>query len=626
MKKIFFIILIVSLLNIFINNVSSNSYAIENILHNSIDLNTMVISELFPNTDEKKSEIFVNYYEIKNLNKPQKPLYLLDNDTYNYVIISKSELYTIISATDFFSWKNTVGYNIRIVNVTDSEITSQPGIDLAEHIRNFLRYNYINWGIEYLLLVGDYATIPMRYCYPNPSNHINTAGIPGGNGGEVPTDYYYADLSSSDADSWDFDGDGYMGEYGEDKPDFLPEIYVGRIPVNDPMKILYTLEKTMIFEQDTNDWKKHALHGGAFFYFTKELGDGYPSMDGATSLAYIENDFMNEWTISHYSEQEGLEKSIYNWNPLNEEDFINDWRNGQYSIVSWNAHGWSHLAARKVWSSDNGNNIAEANEVEWPTLISTSSNLDDDYPSIVTAISCYVGYPEPNSWGNLGIDLLTKPSYGAAVGVISSARTPYGNFDWPSDPGGSDSIIYEFNRYLINNSEKVGEAFFDSKYFCNFNYNWGGWVEYNDLYTFNLYGDPSLSLYGINLVGKPAKPSKPIGLETGKIGENYAYTSSTIDPNNDKIFYMFDWGDTTSGWLGPYESGIICEANHTWTEKGSYEIKVIAKDINGLVSDWSDPIEVSMPKSKSYLGNMLQLFFKRIFQNFPFFEKILKLY
>ena len=80
------------------------------------------------------------------------------------------------------------------------------------------------------------------------------------------------------------------------------------------------------------------------------------------------------------------------------------------------------------------------------------------------------------------------------------------------------------------------------------------------------------------------------------------------------IFYMFDWGDTSSGWLGPYESGIICEAIHTWTEKGSYEIKVKAKDINGLVSDWSDPLEVSMPKSKSYSNNMLQLFFERLFE------------
>jgi len=532
-----------------------------------------------------------------------------------------SDLYNTITSSSFISWKNMVGYNIRIVNITDSEITSQPGQDLAEQIRNFLREYYIEWSIEYVLIVGDYETVPMRYCYPDPSNHQNTAGTPGGAGGEIPTDYYYADLSDSDADSWDFDGDGYYGEYVQDKPDFLPEVYVGRIPINDPSRILYTLEKTVAFEQDTGDWKQHALHASAFFYFTDELGSGVPAMDGATCCAYIENDFMNGWTVSRYSEQAGLEKSIYPWNPLSEAAFTSDWRTGQYSIVNWGAHGWSDLIARKVWSWDDGDGIPEANEIDWPTLLSTSSSLDDDYLSIVTAISCYVGYPESNSWGNMGIDLLTKPSYGASVGVISSARTPYGTSDWPSNPGASYSIIYEFNRLLINNSEKVGEAFFNSKYYCNVNYNWYGWVEYNDLYTFNLYGDPSLTREGINIEGKPNKPSTPVGPPSGKIGEEYTYSSSTTDPDNDQIYYRFDWGDgTDSGWLGPYESGEVCEASHIWTVKGNFEIKVRAKDTNDLVSDWSDPLSVTMPRNKA-----INRPFLNFLQSHPYLFTILRL-
>ena len=132
----------------------------------------------------------------------------------------------------------------------------------------------------------------------------------------------------------------------------------------------------------------------------------------------------------------------------------------------------------------------------WPTMLSLSSNLDDDCPSIVTSISCYVGYPEPNNWGNLAIDLLTLPGYGASVGVISSARTPYGSLNWPTDLGGSDSIIYEFNNNLINRSQTVGEAFYRSKFFCNLHYAWTSTEEYLDLYTFNLFGDPSLTLEG----------------------------------------------------------------------------------------------------------------------------------
>jgi hypothetical protein len=549
--------------------------------------------------DEKAEKLFVNYNEIKHLYKPNNNQFISNEDTYNYVIITINDLYDTITSSSFVPWKESIGYDMKIVRITDPEITSQSGIDLGEKIRNFLREYYIEWGIEYVLIVGDYETIPMRYCYPDPTNHVNSAGTPGGPGGDVPTDYYYADLSSPDSESWDFDGDGYHGEYGHDKPDFLPEVYVGRIPINDKSRISYTLEKSVAFEQDTGDWKYNALHPAAFFYFTDELGVGEPAMDGATCCAYIENDFMSNWTVSRYSEQEGLEKSIYPWDPLSETAFANDWRTGKYAIVNWGAHGWSDLIARKVWSWDNGNGIPDANEIAWPTMLSTSSNLDDDYPSIVTSISCYVGYPEPNGWGNMGIDLLTKPSYGTSVGVISSARTPYGTSNWPTNPGASYSIIYEFNKYLINHSEKVGEAFFNSKYFCNINFNWYGWVEYNDLYTFNLYGDPSLDIKGIDIGGKPDKPLIPDGPLSGKKGENYTYSSSTTDPDDDQIYYMFDWGDgIDSGWLGPYNSGETCEESHTWGKEGNYEIKVRAKDTKELISEWSEPLEITIPRNR----------------------------
>ncbi len=52
-------------------------------------------------------------------------------------------------------------------------------------------------------------------------------------------------------------------------------------------------------------------------------------------------------------------------------------------------------------------------------------------------------------------------------------------------------------------------------------------------------------------------------------------------------------------WLLPGgESGEIYEVNHTWDEKGEYEIRVKAKDEHGAESEWSDPLPVSMPRNK----------------------------
>ena len=447
--------------------------------------------------DERASRLFVNYQQVKELYRPTglEPNALLQ--THDYVIITTSDLLSAIASSNFLDWKTSLGYKVRIVLTTDTEITNQPGIDLAEQIRNFLRSYYIPWGIEYVLLVGDYATVPMRYCYPDSSNHANGAGDPSAWpwSGDVPTDYYYADLSDPDATSWDSDGDGFLGEYGQDSPDLLAEVYVGRIPTNNTDRITYTCNKLVAFEQDTGAWKGNALHAGAIAYFANEDHSGRELKDLAVYLDSIETQIMTGWTISHYSEQDGLAPSAYAWNALSEPAFIGDWRDGQYGVVNWGAHGWSNRVARKIWSWDDGDGVPESHEMSHPNLISIYSDLDDDYPSIVYALSCMVGYPEPNAWGNLGIDLLTKPGFGSSVGTLSGTRVVWVSL------GGGELRCYHFNHFLIDGPsgpERVGDALYNSKFYCNQNYSWDHYSEYWNAFGYNLYGDPALVRVGIS--------------------------------------------------------------------------------------------------------------------------------
>jgi hypothetical protein len=295
-----------------------------------------------------------------------------------------------------------------------------------------------------------------------------------------------------------------------------------------------------------------------------------------------------------------LETSIYNWPALNEDAFISDWRDNKYSIVNWQGHGWTNRVAHCIWSSDDGDGIPESSEITWPNFIRVNSDLDDDYPSIVTAVSCYVGCPEIYGTKNLGIDLLTNPLFGASVGVVASARSPYGSYDWsPSNPGGSDSIIYEFNKNMIINHERVGDAIYNSKFYCNTNFGWNSFYEYIDVYTFNLYGEPSLVLQGIDVEGKPEKPILS-GPASGKPNKEYTYSATGNDPNNDNIYFNFNWDDgTNSDWLGPFESGEECSASHTWSKQSKYEVRARVKDENGFISEWSNPLTVSIPRSKS---------------------------
>ena len=101
----------------------------------------------------------------------------------------------------------------------------------------------------------------------------------------------------------------------------------------------------------------------------------------------------------------------------------------------------------------------------------------------------------------------------------------------------------------------------------------------------------------------PDKPDRPSGEMNGRVGKSYTYYSRTTDPDDDKVYYMFDWGDgTTSGWIGPFTSGSTVSASHVWTTWGTYDVRVKAKDVHGAESSWSDPLPVSMPKSKCLLS------------------------
>jgi hypothetical protein len=83
----------------------------------------------------------------------------------------------------------------------------------------------------------------------------------------------------------------------------------------------------------------------------------------------------------------------------------------------------------------------------------------------------------------------------------------------------------------------------------------------------------------------------------GAIGKPVVYTVSTTDPEDGSLWYYCEWGDgTSSGWVGPFPSGVDQDLNHTWTEKGTYTIRCKAKDSSGAESAWAE-LPVRMPFS-----------------------------
>lgn len=121
----------------------------------------------------------------------------------------------------------------------------------------------------------------------------------------------------------------------------------------------------------------------------------------------------------------------------------------------------------------------------------------------------------------------------------------------------------------------------------------------------------------------PDKPSKPTGEVKGKIGQTYEYSTRATDPDNDQVWYNWSWGDGTySGWLGPYDSNVWATAEKSWTKKGDYSIKVKAKDTSDAEGPWSDPLPITMPKSRSWhIMSLLSQFLQNLLM---FLQNLLK--
>jgi hypothetical protein len=122
---------------------------------------------------------------------------------------------------------------------------------------------------------------------------------------------------------------------------------------------------------------------------------------------------------------------------------------------------------------------------------------------------------------------------------------------------------------------------------------------------------------------EPKQPSRPNGPASGKVLTQLTYSTSTTDPDNDQVFYWFDWGDgLNSGWVGPYNSGQSASASHSWAVSGNYDVKVKAKDVNDLESPYSDTLSISIPRAKSFNNFNIFGILYRLTELFPLLKLI----
>jgi hypothetical protein len=286
------------------------------------------IEEIKDLVDHAGEEILTFYKKIKEFQANVK-----NSEGYDYLIVTNERLknyrgeYDLLTLKDFLERDKEL--KVKIVTVEDS-IKEVPGRDDAEKLRNFLREEYLNHGIKYVLLAGDSdrrrEVIPVRMLY---------AEVNGYYGGRwellkqsIASDFYYSCLDGD----FNSDGDSKWGEINDDV-DFLCELTVGRIGADSSSELEMMIKKTLEGHQLTMQKEnKRVLMVGELLFNELDLwgADYLDKLIGTVDdHDFISKGYDSSWKIEKlYDKNKG-------WNGRTVVKLINE---GNFLIVNHLGH------------------------------------------------------------------------------------------------------------------------------------------------------------------------------------------------------------------------------------------------------------------------------------------------
>jgi hypothetical protein len=431
--------------------------------------------------DSKAETVIYNWEQAKEWYRTGSP-----KRANGYFIIIPSSL--VSSVDSLVSYRQSQGYDVQVITKEYIE-TNYPGDDLPQKIRNYLRTNLPD--IMYVLLVGFSSDMRWRSLVPfnnDPDSPWNNYEF-----SPIPSDLYYAELTDHDTLSWNSDRDSYYGEVfdenfqlvGDDDPDYHADICVGRIPFSFQSYIQDICNKIIAFDCNTDlGYKTGSLIAGALYYYANEDSQGNQRNDGADYCeALMDDSVLDRSNAIYLYEKAGLRPCQYPCtDSLTRTNLIANWQNK--GIMYECHHGHNYLYARKVWYTDDGDSVPEANEMWWPASLQSNDvyQLDNTHPATSVLRSCLCGNPDVEGLGSLLL-------YRGSSSVISSSRVCWMTH---ADAGGIPHHF--FDRLMLDTLASqgiIGDAYDLAR--TDFMNNTMFWLP---AYHYNLFGDPALRQYG----------------------------------------------------------------------------------------------------------------------------------
>ncbi|MBU1940494.1 MAG: hypothetical protein KKC68_01860 [Candidatus Thermoplasmatota archaeon] len=488
------------------------------------------------------------------------------------------------------------------------EIYGGTGRDNQEKIKYYIKDAIETWQTTAVLLVGSSTKLPTRT--------TNIQSITPPDSEIFVSDLYYADIYNDTGGfcSWDYNTNNIFGQYYDtdniDQVDLLPDVYIGRWPAVSGTQVTTCVNKVKNYE-DSEAYKQ--------YWFTNMVvcgGDTSPDYD------IIEGEYVNQKVIDLMVGFTATKCWVTNgvltgYTPTG-VNAIKNAINAGAGFVDFSGHGntdiWAtHPEESHSWVPTPTGGIRD-------TDIATLAN-GNKLPIVAVEACSTAKFNQDSNCFNWAF--LAK-SNGGAIGAFGATALGWGY----TGTGITQGLIGKmgldtFRAFKLDDSFTLGEMWYNAldRYITPSM----DALDFKTTEEWILFGDPTLK------IGEPStppeKPQRPGGKIQGKAGESYTYTTSTTDPDGDTISYQFDWGDnTTSDWVGPYSSGQTAEASKTWTEQGTYEIRVIARDELGKLSSWSEPLVIQMPLNKAAPTPVILRFLQNHPYLYHFLQQLIGLY
>ncbi|OFY09902.1 MAG: hypothetical protein A2W93_16040 [Bacteroidetes bacterium GWF2_43_63] len=394
-------------------------------------------------------------------------------DAYQLLIVTTTTLKAGFAPLQHYY--DSLGISTRVVT-TDSINTVMPGSSIRTKIRDYIIQEYQNNSIEYVILGGDVNKIGARgfYCYVVSGSGYEDTGI--------PADLYYSALDGT----FDEDGDGTYGEALQDSIDLLPEISIGRFPVETTSELAIMVNKTINYQKNPvmADMNKIIMLGELLLDAPLTLGQDYLEL-------LIDNQSNNGYNTSGIPSATTSIDTLYDqWNSA-----------GGYVSYEWDLPELStSLNAGSSFIYHVGHSselyMMRMSDMELDNTTFSSMNGTDHSYGLLYSHGCMCGSFD---WDDCIAEIsMTLDNYLAAC-VVNSR---YGWFNEGQTEGPSQHLNREFVNAIYNpaiNERNIGDAFTMSKIATapwvdlagEYEFGAQRWVHYDN----NLLGDPVLRMW-----------------------------------------------------------------------------------------------------------------------------------